>query len=248
MSENSSVVAGRNAVRELLSGERDVDKIMVEKGRHDGVLSAIVALALEKKIPVLTVPRAKLDSFSGGVVNQGVIAFPAEINYSDIDDLFVLAEKRKETPLIVIADGIEDPHNLGALIRNAECAGAHGIIIPKRRNAGLSQTVFKTSAGAAEHIPIVKVPNLSSTLRELKKRGVWVYAAEAGGVDYRKCDYTSPTAVILGSEGNGVSRLLKETCDFVVSIPMRGQVNSLNVSAAAAVILFEISSQRYPCD
>lgn len=231
------VVAGRNAVRELLKSERSIDKIFVKGGSREGSITLLVSQAIEKKIPVVEVTQEKLDSLSGYVNHQGIVAMAAEKEYTDVDSILAIAAERGETPLIVIADGIEDPHNMGALIRCAECAGAHGIIIPKRRSVGITPTVYKASAGAIEHMAIAKVTNISQTVDDLKKKGLWIFAAEAGGSAYYETDFNIPTAVIFGSEGFGVGRAIKEKCDFIVSIPMYGKVNSLNVSTAASVIL-----------
>lgn len=235
--EASGVVIGRNAVSELLKSDRTVDKVYVRKGEREGSIVVIVARALEKKIPVVEVEASKLDYMSGGANHQGVIAMAALKDYVDVDDILEIAKERNEKPLIVIADSIEDPHNLGALIRCAECAGAHGIIIPKRRAVGITPAVYKSSAGAIEHMAIAKVANIATTVEELKKKGLWIFACEAGGEAYYETDFNCPCAIILGSEGNGVGRLIKERSDFIVSIPMYGKVNSLNVSTAASVIL-----------
>lgn len=230
-------VAGRNAVRELLKSGRSVDKIYVKKGEREGSLVVIVAQALEQKIPVIEVTQEKLFELAGGENHQGVVALAAEKEYTDVDGILRIAKERGEKPLIVIADGVEDPHNLGALIRCAECAGAHGVIIPKRRSVGLTPAVAKASAGAIEHMAVAKVTNIADTVLKLQKEGVWVFAAEAGGTPYYKTDFDLPAAIVLGSEGFGVSRLIKERADATVSIPMYGKVNSLNVSTAASVIL-----------
>ncbi len=235
--EETSIVAGRNAVRELLRSDRSVDKLFVKSGAREGSIVVIVTEAISRGIPVIEVSGEKLDSLCEGVNHQGVVAFAAQKQYTDIEGILAIAEERGETPLVVIADCIEDPRNLGALIRCAECAGAHGIIIPKRRSAGLSSVVAKASAGAIEHMAIAKVANLSHTIEVLKKRGLWVFASEAGATPYYEADFKVPAAIIFGSEGAGVSKMLKEKCDFLISIPMYGKVNSLNVSTAASVIL-----------
>lgn len=231
-------IIGRNAVRELLRSGREVDKLMVAKGEREGSIVVMVAQAIERGIPVIEVERGKLDSLAGGVPHQGVIAMAAEKEYVSVDDILKIAEERGEKPLIVVSDGICDPYNLGAVIRCAEGAGAHGIIIPKRRNSGLTPAVTKASAGAIEHMAVAKVPNIANVIDELKEKGVWTFAAEAGGEDYGRVDFNCPVAIVLGSEGDGVSRLVKEKCDMTVSIPMYGKVNSLNVSTAAAVLLY----------
>lgn len=245
MSEiREDVVAGRNAVLELLKTGRDVDKLYVRRGERTGSLSVIVATALNRKIPVVEVDGAKLDELTGAANHQGVAASAAAVQYAELDDVFALAESRGEKPFIAIADGIEDPQNLGALIRCAEVAGAHGVIIGKRRAVGLTGAVEKASAGAVEHIPVVKVANITAALDELKTRGVWIFAAEAGGTPYYKADMRGASAFVFGGEGGGISRLVRERSDFLVSIPMYGLVTSLNVSAAAAVILCEAARQN----
>lgn len=241
---NEGAVSGRNAVRELLSGGRDVDKIFVARGDRSGSIVSLVAEAIERRIPIVEVDRKRLDNMCGHNRHQGIVAMAAEAAYSSLDDIFARAAEMGEPPLIVIADEIEDPHNLGALIRCAECAGAHGLIVPKRRAVGLTSVVSKASAGAIEHLPIVKVTNLASTINELKEKGLWLYAADMDGSPYYETDWKGSAAIVLGSEGFGISRLVKEKCDFVVSIPIYGKVNSMNVSTAAAVILCEAAKQR----
>lgn len=240
----SGIVIGRNAVRELLHSERTIDKLLVQRGEREGSIVVLVAQALEKKIPVVEVDRAKLDAIAGFAPHQGVIAMAAEKEYVDVEDILAIARERDEDAIIAIADGITDPYNLGALIRCAEGLGAHGLILPKRRAVGLTPLVSKASAGAIEHLAVAKVANLAQTVQELQKQGVWVYAAEAGGQSYDKTDLTGPCAIIFGSEGNGVSALLKQKCDAIISIPMRGQVNSLNVSTAASILLAEAARQH----
>lgn len=230
-------VCGRNAVRELIASGAPIDKIIVCRGRREGSVNGIIAEAKERKIPVIEGEVGKLDSLSGGVNHQGIVALAAQKEYCSVSDILSLAQSRGEAPFIVIADGIEDPHNLGALIRCAECSGVHGIIVPQRRSVGITPTVVKSSAGAVEHMLIAKVTNLAQTVDKLKESGVWVFAAEAGGTPYYETDFSGACAVILGSEGSGVSRLLIDKSDFQVSIPMYGHVNSLNVSTAASVIL-----------
>jgi len=238
------IVAGRNAVMELLKSERAVDKLYVQKAVREGSITLIVAKAIEKGIPVVEVEKAKLDAISGGVSHQGIIASAAEKEYSTMEDVLNIAAERGEPPFIVACDGIDDPHNLGALIRCAEGAGAHGVIIPKRRSVGLTAAVSKSSAGALEHMAVVKVPNITFALEELKSKGLWVYGAEAGGTSMYKCNMKGPAVFVFGSEGEGISHLVSEKCDFIVSIDMYGKVNSFNVSCAAAVILCEAARQR----
>lgn len=236
--EDNGVVVGRNAVRELLKSERAVDKIYVKKGgSHEGSITVLISEAVSKGIPIVEVEGQKLDFLASGANHQGIVAQAAMKEYSTVDDMIALAEERGEKPLIVIADSIEDPHNLGALIRCAECAGAHGIVIPKRRAVGITPTVYKSSAGAIEHMLIAKVSNISATIEALKKKGLWIFASEADGTPYYETDFNCACAIVLGSEGNGISRIVKENSDYIVSIPMYGKVNSLNVSTAASVIL-----------
>lgn len=205
----------------------------------------LVAKATERKIPVIEVERSKLDSISGVISHQGIVALAAEHNYSTIEEIIEYAASRGEAPFVVICDGIEDPHNLGAIIRSAECSGVHGVIIPKRRAVGLTPVVAKSSAGALEHMRVARVTNLAMTIDELKRLGFWIYAADMGGERYCDVDYSGSVAIVLGSEGFGISRLVKEKCDFNVSIPLYGKVNSMNVSCAAAVILTEVAKGRH---
>lgn len=244
MTNDKNLIVGRNAVRELLSMERDVDKIFVSKGEREGSIKMLVAEARERGIPVIECDRSKLDSMAMGERHQGIVAIAAEMNYSSLDEIIACAEEKGEKPLIAVLDGVEDPHNLGAIIRSAECLGFHGIIIPKRRAVGLTATVAKASAGAILHMKIAKVTNLASTIDELKERGFWVYAADMDGEAYYRTDFGGAAAIVLGSEGFGISRLVKEKCDVVVSIPMFGQVNSMNVSCAASVLFSEVAKQR----
>lgn len=237
-------VIGRNAVRELLKSGREADKLFVRRGDREGSIVVLIAEAKAAGIPVIEVEKARLDEISGGSNHQGIVAMAAEKSYSSIEDILEIAKERGEAPLIVVADGITDPYNLGTLIRCAEGAGAHGLIIPKRHASGLSPLVSKASAGAIEHLAIAKVVNIAAAIDTLKKSGVWVFAAEVGGQNYYDADFAGPCAVVLGSEGDGISRLVLEKCDFRVTIPMYGKVNSFNVSAAAAVILAEASRQH----
>ena len=241
--EREDLVIGRGPVQELLRSARPVESILFQKNLG-GSAAKIAWTAKERGIPCKEVDSRKLDSLCGHGNHQGVIAITATAQYSTVEDIFEKAEKAGEPVLLVIADEIEDPHNLGAIIRTAEAAGAHGIIIPKRRSAGLTFSVSKTSAGASLHLPVARVSNLAETINELKKRGVWVYAADMGGSLWDKVDYSGPAALVIGSEGSGVGRLVKERCDAVVSLPMRGKMTSLNASVAAGIILYEIARQR----
>ena len=238
------LVVGRNAVRELLKSGRTVDKLLVQRGEREGSIVVLVAEAIERHIPVVETDRVKLDKMTNYSVHQGVVAMAAEKEYCSVEDILAIAEERGESPLIVIADGITDPYNLGSLIRCAEGAGAHGVIIPKRRSTGLTPLVSKSSAGAIEHMAIAKVSNISNTILELKEKGVWIFAAEAGGTPYYETDFKGPCALVFGSEGNGVSQIVLSKCDVLTSIPMYGKVNSFNVSTAASVILCEAARQN----
>lgn len=241
---DTGLVIGRNAVRELLKSEREIDKILVQRGEREGSIVVLVAMAIEKGIPVVETDKNKLDSMSGFVPHQGIIAMASEKEYCSVDDILNIARERGEAPFIVIADGITDPYNLGALIRCAEGAGVHGLIIPKRRSTGLTPLVSKASAGAIEHMAIAKVANISNTIRYLKEKGVWIFAAEAGGKPYYETDFKGPCGLVFGSEGNGVSQIVIENSDVLTSIPMYGKVNSFNVSTAASVILCEAARQN----
>ena len=242
--ELGGLVIGRNAVRELLKSGRAVDKLLVSRGDREGSIVVLVAQAIERGIPVVEVERQKLDGMAGMSQHQGIIAMAAEKEYVEVEDIIAIARERGEAPLIVISDGITDPYNLGALIRCAEGVGAHGLIIPKRRASGLTPLVSKSSAGAIEHLAVAKVSNIAQTIEELKEQNIWIYSAEAGGQAYYDTDFTGGCAIVFGSEGEGVSQLVKQRSDFIVSIPMYGHVNSFNVSTAAAVILAEASKQH----
>lgn len=241
---NNGSVPGRNAVRELLKSGKDIEKIYVRKGDREGSITVLVAEALNRKIPVIEVEKEKLDALCGYEQHQGIVAIASEKEYCTVEDILAIAEERGEKPLIIIADGVSDPHNLGAIIRCAEGAGAHGVIIPKRRAAGATPAVAKASAGALEHMAVAKCSNVSDTIRKLKDKGLWIFAAEAEGTDYTQADYDTPAAIIVGSEEYGISDIVKKNSDFIVSIPMLGKVNSLNVSTAAAVVLYEAVRQR----
>lgn len=241
--ERSDIVIGRNPVRELLASGRAVDKIFVQRGERTGSVIPLMAEAASRGIVTVEVEKQKLDAMCGGAAHQGIIALAAEKDYCEIADIIALARERGEMPFVIVCDEINDPHNLGAIIRSADCLGAHGVIIPKRRAVGLSATVSKASAGALEGMLVAKATNLSSAIDELKEAGLWVYAADMDGKPYYEHKFDSPTAIVLGSEGDGVSRLVREKCDFIVSIPQYGKVNSLNVSNAAAIIMSEVAKQ-----
>ncbi len=242
---NEGLISGRNAVRELLREGRDIDKIYLARGDREGSILALIGEASARGIPLVEVERRVLDTMCQHARHQGIVAIAAERQYATLDDVLACAAQRGEKPLVVIADGITDPHNLGALIRCAECAGAHGLILPKRHSAGLTSVVAKASAGAIEHLSIVKVTNLSDTIERLKEKGFWIYAADMDGAPYHSTDLTGAAAIVMGSEGAGISRLVREKCDFVVSIPLYGHIDSMNVSTAAAVILCEAARQRH---
>ena len=243
--ENDGVIEGRNAVIEALRAGVTIDKIYIMKGETDATLGHIASTARDKGVVVVDADRRKLDGMSRTHSHQGVIALAAVREYVSVDEILAAARKKGEAPLIVVCDELSDPHNLGAVIRTAECAGAHGVIIPKRRSAGLTAIVAKTSAGAVSHLPVARVPNLVSLLKDLKAQGLWVYGTAAEGTtELYKADLKGPAVIIIGSEGDGMGRLIREECDFLVSIPMRGKVNSLNASAAAAIVLYEAVRQR----
>ena len=238
-------IEGRNPVFEALKSGRRIDKLFIQRDLSDGSLVKIRAIAREKGIVISEVAKQKLDSMSHTGSHQGVIAYSAMHEYCEIDDILNLAREREEAPLIVIADEITDPHNLGSIIRTADAAGVHGVIIPKRRAVGLSAVVAKASAGALEYVPVCKVGNISSAIEELKEKGLWIAGAAMDGESvYGKADLTGPLAIVIGSEGNGISRLVKEKCDFLISIPMYGNINSLNASVAAGILMLEAARQR----
>ncbi|MBR6755256.1 MAG: 23S rRNA (guanosine(2251)-2'-O)-methyltransferase RlmB [Clostridia bacterium] len=235
---------GRNAVMELLKSGRTIDKIYIKNDSSEGVLAVIRAKASEKRVPVVETDSRRLDRLAEGGVHQGVIAVAAETDYLSVDQLLALTAEKGEKPFYLICDSINDPHNLGALIRSANCAGLNGVIIPKRRAVGVNGTVAKSSAGAVFAMPIARVSNLANAVKTLKENGVWIWAVEAGGRPYYEQDFKGSCALILGSEGEGVSDILKKESDFIAGIPMYGTVNSLNVSAAGAIVMFEASKQR----
>ena len=238
----SNIICGRNPVTEALKSGREIDKLVVSS--TEGSMIKILAMAKDAGIPIMKAEKATLDRLAPGQAHQGVAAYISPYEYAEMDDIFALAASRNEDPFIIILDNLEDPHNLGAIMRTAECSGAHGVIIPKRRACGLTETVAKASAGAIEYMPCVKVTNISQTIDELKERGVWIAACDMGGEEYYKANLKGAIAVVIGSEGFGISKLVKEKCDFIVSMPMVGRITSLNASNAAAVIMYEIRKQR----
>ena len=243
--EADGLIEGRNAVIEALRTEASIDKIFIQKGEVDKTLGHIASKARAAGIVVVEADRRKLDNMSRTHAHQGVIALAAVREYVSVEDILADAAAKNEKPLLVVCDEISDPHNLGAIIRTAYCAGAHGVIIPKRRSAGLTAIVAKTSAGAVSYMPVARVANIPSLLKDLKKQGVWVFGTAAdGNTTLYNADLKGPAAIVIGSEGDGMTRLVAENCDFLVSIPMKGQISSLNASAAAAILLYEAVRQR----
>ncbi len=245
MEIRNEIVEGRNAVIEALRAGRAIDKLYISRGEVDKTLGHIASKAREKGVVVVECDRRKLDFMSQTHAHQGVIAVCAVREYCSVDDILAIAAERGEAPFVIVCDEISDGHNLGAIIRSAECAGAHGVIIPKRRSAGLTAVVDKASAGAAEHMAIARVPNLPAVIRDLKERGLWIYGTAADGAsDLWHTDFRGPLALVIGSEGDGMGRLVAESCDYIVSLPMKGRLSSLNASAAAAITMYEILRQR----
>lgn len=243
--DREDVIEGRNAVTEALRAGRAIDKLYIAKGETDKTLAFLASKARAAGVVVVEADRRKLDSMSVTQAHQGVVALAAVREYVSIADILSIARERGEDPFVVACDEVSDPHNLGAILRTAECAGAHGVIIPKRRSAGLTATVDKASAGAAEHMAVARVPNMAAALRELKDEGLWIYGTAAEGTSALwKTDFTGPLCLVIGSEGEGMSRIVTEQCDFLVSIPMQGRISSLNASASAAIVLYEVLRAR----
>ena len=243
--EGDGFIEGRNPVVEALRAGHPIDKVYLARGEGDSALGYVAAAARARGIVVVETDRRRLDAMSRTHSHQGVIAVAAAREYASVDDLLAAARDRGEPPLLVVCDELSDPHNLGAVIRTAECAGAHGVIIPKRRSAGLTAVVAKTSAGAVSYLPVARVPNLTALLKQLKQEGIWVFGTAAdGATPLYQADLKGPAAIVIGSEGAGMGRLVREQCDFLLSIPMRGRLNSLNASAAAAIVLYEAVRQR----
>lgn len=243
--ESDGLIEGRNAVTEAIRSGRTINKVYLADGDTDRALGRIAAMAKDAGAVVVSIDRRKLNDMSPTGAHQGIIAMVAAHEYATIDDMLQLAQERGEAPLLVLCDELSDPHNLGAIIRTAECAGAHGVIIPKRRSVGLTAVVGKASAGALEYLPVARVSNLAAAIRELKSRGIWVFGTAAdGATELHSADLKGPAAIVIGNEGAGMSRIVAESCDFKVSIPMRGRISSLNASAAAAVLLYEAVRQR----
>lgn len=241
--KKTDMIFGRNPVAEALKSGREMERILVQKGAG-GSVGKILSMAKERGVILQYEEKEFLDRKAGGGRHQGVIAFVSAHEYAGVEDMLALAEKRGEPPFLIVLDELEDPHNLGAVMRTAECAGAHGVIISRRRAGGLTETVARTSAGAVEYLPCARVTNIPRTLDELKKKGIWVYACDMDGETYWKQDLTGPVALVIGSEGRGISRLVREKCDFAVSIPMVGKITSLNASNAAAILMYEVRKQR----
>jgi len=244
MKQNEQYIEGRNAVIEALRAGKTIDKLFVLDGCPDGPIRTIVREARKTDIILNFVEKERLDQLSQTGHHQGVIAVVAAYDYAELDDIFALAEEKGEAPFIFLLDNIEDPHNLGAIIRTANQAGAHGVIIPKRRAVGLTATVARTSAGAINYTPVVKVTNMTKTIQELKDRGIWFVCADMDGQCMYDLNLTGPIGMVIGNEGEGVSKLVKENCDFVASIPMKGDIDSLNASVATGVLAYEIVRQR----
>lgn len=240
----SDVIAGRNPVSEAIRSNRPIDKILVARGEKSGAVVGILAKAKDKQIPIKEVDKTKLDYISGNATHQGIIAFAAVKDYCTVEEIFEYAQSRNEAPFIMVLDELEDPHNLGAIIRTAECAGVHGVIVPKRRSASLSYTVGKASAGAIEYMRVARVTNIAKLIDELKEKNVWVYGADMNGTDYTKCDFSGACAIVIGNEGKGISRLVREKCDVIVSLPMKGKINSLNASVAAGILMYSAMKNR----
>ena len=240
--EADGLIIGRNPVLEALKAKKPIDTVYISG--EGGSLNLIAKLAAESGAVIKRTDQQKLDQMSGGAAHQGVVAVGACAEYASVSDILNAAKEKNEPPFIIVCDEIEDPHNLGAIIRTAECAGAHGIIIPKRRSASLNGTVFKTSAGAASWLLVARVTNIAQTLDELKQQGLWIYGTDASGTDYDKADLKGPVALVIGSEGFGIGRLISEKCDFMLKLPMKGKITSLNASVAAGIFMYEVVRQR----
>ena len=241
-------VEGRNSVTELLKSGKDINKLYVQKGEKHGSINEIIKLAKQNKVVITELDRAKLDQMSESHNHQGVIAIVPPYEYCDVDEILEYAKSKNESPFILILDGIEDPHNLGSIIRTAETAGVHGIIIPKRRACGVNSTVSKVSAGAVQHMKIARVNNINETIKFLKQNDIWICGTDGQAKTYYyQQDFKMPVAIIIGSEGYGMSRLVKENCDFLVKIPMKGKITSLNASVSAGIVMYEATRQREIC-
>ena len=242
--ENSNIICGRNHVLEALRSGREIDRLFVAHGTGGGSVTAIIAKCRAKGILIKEISPQKLDYYCGGANHQGVAVMFASQEYATVDDMFALAETRGEKPFLIICDEIEDPHNLGAIIRTAEATGVHGVIIPERRSASLNATVAKAACGALEYVPVARVTNIANTIDALKQRGVWVFGADMDGDDYTKTDFDTPCALVIGNEGKGIGALTAKKCDAIISLPMHGKINSLNASVAAGILMYEVVRSR----
>ena len=242
--ENSNIICGRNPVLEALRSGREIDRLLVAHGTGGGSVTAIIAKCRAKGILIKEISPQKLDYYCGGANHQGVAVMFASQEYATVEDMFALAETRGEKPFLIICDEIEDPHNLGAIIRTAEATGVHGVIIPERRSASLNATVAKAACGALEYVPVARVTNIANTIDALKQRGVWVFGADMNGDDYTRTDFDTPCALVIGNEGKGIGALTAKKCDAVISLPMHGKINSLNASVAAGILMYEVVRSR----
>jgi len=239
-----NIIIGRNPVMEAIKSGRTIEKILIKKGKYEGSMVPVVKKAKDARIIIQEVDKAKLDAISEGANHQGVIAYVSDFNYSSVKEIMEYAASKNEAPFVILCDKITDPHNLGAIIRTAECVGVHGVIIPKRGSVGVNATVEKTAAGATEHMRVAKVTNLAETIEDLKKQGMWFAAADMGGEMMYNIDLKGSLGIVVGSEGDGVSRLVREKCDFIATIPMYGKINSLNASVAGGILMYEALRQR----
>ena len=241
---NNNIICGRNPVLEALRSGREIDRLFVAHGTGGGSVTAIIAKCRAKGILIKEISPQKLDYYCGGANHQGVAVMFASQEYATVDDMFALAETRGEKPFLIICDEIEDPHNLGAIIRTAEATGVHGVIIPERRSASLNATVAKAACGALEYVPVARVTNIANTIDALKERGVWVFGSDMDGDDYTKTDFDTPCALVIGNEGKGIGALTAKKCDAILSLPMLGKINSLNASVAAGILMYEVVRSR----
>ncbi len=241
---NNNIICGRNPVLEALRSGREIDRLFVAHGTGGGSVTAIIAKCRAKGILIKEISPQKLDYYCGGANHQGVAVMFASQEYATVEDMFALAETRGEKPFLIICDEIEDPHNLGAIIRTAEATGVHGVIIPERRSASLNATVAKAACGALEYVPVARVTNIANTIDALKQRGVWVFGADMDGDDYTRTDFDTPCALVIGNEGKGIGALTAKKCDAVISLPMHGKINSLNASVAAGILMYEVVRSR----
>ncbi len=240
----NDIIAGRNAVAEALRAQRSLNKIFLQEGARGGSLGELLAAAKQRGVPVETVKQEKLDKLAPGMRHQGIAAVAAPIAFQSLDDVFARAVAKKEEPFLLLLDELQDPQNVGALLRTADAAGVHGVLLPRRRSCPLNAVVAKISAGAVEYVPVVQIGNIAQTIDELKRRGCWVVGADMDGVDFYAANMTGPIALVIGAEGRGIGRLVRQKCDDIVSIPMNGGVNSLNASNAGAVLMYEVVRQR----